>query len=451
MGGRTPPGVIDNATTLRDACMGSGAVPQVDLKGKIAKSCTDPSGGFAKVLEKSCDGESLATLFPGCGESDPGATADCLNTALACRFCLATNATDHLTRNCDLFDNQVADNSCPNIDALFVHFLVRPTGCLSDGVGGLSCGEAATTAVAASDVAVGDFKSDSIPDIVMATNSGSDWTCMGSGTGTVTCGAVPGGGVVSRDVAVGDMNGDGHQDIVFAASTASRICLGSGANTWSCSTLAGISPVGVALGFVDSDNFLDIVFAGSNGADRVCLGDGTGAVSCSVITNSQTGTGAVALDDLNGDGFLDAVLANGQDQANNVCFGDGNGTLTCSFVDPGDAMDSLDVAIADLNGDGAKDIVFANNDEGAGDGQLNSACLGDGTGNFTCNAIDTIENNTEAVVIGDMNGDFLPDLLLANDSEPNAICTGDGTGAFTCTNLDTATDKSLGVALLHLN
>ncbi len=87
------------------ACMGgtgTGGIPDPD--GKITKKC---GGDFG--LAKKCSLPNVDALIPGCA---PGVTADCIDQKIECRVCLALNALDGLNRDCDLFDNGVADGSC---------------------------------------------------------------------------------------------------------------------------------------------------------------------------------------------------------------------------------------------------------------------------------------------------------------------------------------------------
>ena len=56
---------------------------------------------------------------------------------------------------------------------------------------------------------------------------------------------------------------------------------------------------------------LDAVFANSSSQhNRVCLGDGTGRFSCGDVSADTDESSGVALGDVNGDAFLDAVFAN---------------------------------------------------------------------------------------------------------------------------------------------
>jgi hypothetical protein len=79
---------------------------------------------------------------------------------------------------------------------------------------------------------------------------------------------------------------------------------------------------------------------------------------------------------LDGDGHLDAFLANTQHQPNRVLFNNGKGR----FTDSGQALGSdntLDVVLLDCDGDGDLDVIEANR------ASPNRLLFNDGKGHFT--------------------------------------------------------------------
>ena len=286
--------------------------------------------------------------------------------------------------------------------------------------------------------------------------SSPDRTCLGDGTGSFSCNDVIADADASSGVALGYVNSDTFLDAVFAPS---RVCLGSGTGHFTCSNIIGGGGVDVALGDMNGDTFLDAVFA-SNGTNRVCLGDGTGRFTCSDVSDDAYNSRGVALGDVNGDAFLDAVFANGTapvggsfpGQPNQICLGDGGGRFTCSRVSSTGLDHTQDVALGDVNGDAFLDAVFANS--GFGFGELNAVCLGDGTGSFICSGFSG--DISYGVALGDVNGDTILDAVFANDFSPlisgeNQVCLGDGTGRFTCSDISADSNFSLGVALGDVN
>ena len=129
----------------------------------------------------------------------------------------------------------------------------------------------------------------------------------------------------------------------------------------------------MALKDLNGDDHLDAVFANFGGKNTVCLGDGSGEFSCSEVLTIFTADDmsiSVALTDLTGDGNLDALFAN-RDEDGTVC-GNSSGTFLCGLAQTG-IQASLTVAIEDMNSDGGPDAVFGN------EGQPARFCLGNGS------------------------------------------------------------------------
>ena len=74
------------------------------LAGKVQGKCIDK--GIVP----------LSTVFPGVCASEPDGTyAACIARRVACRFCLAVQVADDVASllDCDVFDDGVANASCP--------------------------------------------------------------------------------------------------------------------------------------------------------------------------------------------------------------------------------------------------------------------------------------------------------------------------------------------------
>jgi hypothetical protein len=100
-------GTVTNSTTLEAQCM----TPWIlDPKEKIDKK----KQKLLAEVNKDCMGLTLSLLFPGRCATEPTTTdvADCIEERTECRVCLALNAADGTSVNCDLIDNGVADGSC---------------------------------------------------------------------------------------------------------------------------------------------------------------------------------------------------------------------------------------------------------------------------------------------------------------------------------------------------
>ena len=158
-----------------------------------------------------------------------------------------------------------------------------------------------------------------------------------------------------------------------------------------------------------------------------------------VFTNPRTiGAGSpVAVADLNGDGAPDLVLAGGfygEPSTVSVRLGRGDGTFGNAHQVPGGkrllGLGDRPVAVGDLNGDGIPDLALA--DHGGAVGVL----LGKGDGSFGAMREYPVRRRPNAVAIGDVNGDRVPDLVVADGSGiayvggDVTILPGEGDGTF---------------------
>jgi hypothetical protein len=103
---------VENAQQLQDVCLGSGTNPMPDLKGQIEKACEDQLGN---TITKKCinvDGVKLGRAFSGFDPDDNLQAYIYIDQKIECEFCLAINAVDDLSRDCDLFDDGLANFTC---------------------------------------------------------------------------------------------------------------------------------------------------------------------------------------------------------------------------------------------------------------------------------------------------------------------------------------------------
>ncbi|MEM7199228.1 MAG: VCBS repeat-containing protein [Planctomycetota bacterium] len=306
----------------------------------------------------------------------------------------------------------------------------------------------------------------------------------------------------STGMATGDVDGDGDVDVLVPSSQQNRLFLNEGSGVFREAPAGRIPATGeptldLALGDVDGDGDLDLV-AGNGwtgysssyypvpGQNRLFLNDGIG--NFVDVTETQLAVppayaNAVALGDLDGDGDLDLVTANGELYAvrqNGLYLNDGSGTFTDVTAThlPPDANTSESVALGDVDGDGDLDLVFGNtmalagtslylNDgsgrfsdvtdarlpaqadpvfglvlfDADGDGDLDLAIgingrdrllLNDGLGSFgdvTIARMPSLSESTRSLVVSDVDGDGAVDLVAGSAAGPQ-IYLGDGAGTF---------------------
>jgi flagellin len=175
------------------------------------------------------------------------------------------------------------------------------------------------------------------------------------------------------------------------------------------------------------------VFDGTLGAGlRIQLGYGTsGGIATSIggslgngtlgSGSAQGGTGAArssASADLNGDGNIDLVTADGGSSSILIQLGNGNGSLAAAQVTTSAA--TLDLALGDLNNDGIIDLVTT----GASGARL---LLGNGDGSFS--AATSIAGLNSSLTLSDINKDGKLDLITGGPSGVQ-INLGNGNGSF---------------------
>ncbi len=254
-----------------------------------------------------------------------------------------------------------------------------------------------------------------------------------------TLASSPAAGQRPNSVAVGDFNGDGKLDLAVAnypgygwPSTVS-ILLGDGTGnfTLAWSPAAGDSPESAAVGDFNGDGILDLAVANETGGVSILLGDGTGNFTLASSPAAGAEPVAVAVGDFNGDGNLDLAVADwggcyGCGGTVSILLGDGTGNFTLASSTATD-VNSDAVAVGDFNGDGKLDLAVANRE-----GNTVSILLGDGAGNFTLVSSLAVVAEPYSVAVGDFNGDGKLDLAVANnDSGTVCVFLGDGTGNFT--------------------
>ncbi len=175
------------------------------------------------------------------------------------------------------------------------------------------------------------------------------------------------------------------------------------------------------------------------GVVSVLLSNGDGTFGAPVSYDSGgVRAFSVAVGDVNGDGKLDLVVANGcgsDDNCNQgdgfvgVLLGNGDGTFQQPTSYDSGGFSAQSVALADTNGDGRLDIVVANEcaDQDCATGSV-GVLLGVGDGTFKA-ALPYISYGyfAASVVVADVNGDGKPDLVVANQCGNSDFNCSDGT------------------------
>ncbi|MFQ5576135.1 MAG: FG-GAP-like repeat-containing protein, partial [Anaerolineae bacterium] len=196
----------------------------------------------------------------------------------------------------------------------------------------------------------------------------------------------------------------------------------------------------VALGDLNGDGSLDAFVANYAQANKIWLNDGAGNFSDSGQNLGGSNSNSVVLGDLDKDGDLDAFVTN-NGQANKVWLNDGAGAFTDSGQSLGSSL-SGDAALGDVEGDGDLDAFIANDLGG------NKVWLNDGTGVFSDSGQSLGSSGPSGVALGDVDGDGDLDAFVASNNQVNQVWLNSGTGVFTDSGQSLGSSaSSFGVAL----
>ncbi len=262
-------------------------------------------------------------------------------------------------------------------------------------------------------------------------------------------------GAYTFAVSAGDLNGDGSPDLFLGACCGGS--LSNGVNkflppynmVWfndgqgffsdSGQRLGPAGSEATALGDLDGDGDLDAFVANASamtGAqsgssqrqpDEVWLNDGLGYFTRSGQNLGRTNSHAAALGDLNGDRQLDALV--GTDDGVQIWINSGGGFFQDGgSASPGGSYNPNEtfrlVQLADLDADGDLDAFLWRRGAGA-------ILLNDGRGNLALASQSIDFPKCDAASLGDLDGDGDPDIFAFLYPDQPRAWLNDGAGSFT--------------------
>ncbi len=258
--------------------------------------------------------------------------------------------------------------------------------------------------------------------------------------GLLLRGSLP-AGFIPTSVATGDFNGDGKPDFVVANGGDNNLWLyfGKGDGTFSVPIIVpvtlGQSPVWVATADLRGIGRTDLIVAeADSNSVGVFLGNGDGTFVESPVALPGSAT-TLIVGDFNHDGKLDIVAP--MDDGNSSTYiatlpGLGNGTFGAPVITPvaGYAPWIFWASSADLNGDGLPDLLLT---AGNIDPIAVQVFINHGDGTFSAGQV-VAENHQPDVNLGtllfDVDGDGIPDALVADEFGILWVYHGNGDGTF---------------------
>jgi hypothetical protein len=237
-------------------------------------------------------------------------------------------------------------------------------------------------------------------------------------------------GFTAMQMVAGDFNGDGHLDLAFLDTQDDHVVVylgdGTGKFTRQFSISAGRDPSGLSVADVNGDGIPDLLVASQTGDVLILMGKGDGTFRPSFSVHAERN---LALASFTGsDGSL--YFVSGNQAQNRVSVQDAAGTTTFTAGVANGLDGPSAVAVADLNGDGLPDLVVANSSSN----QL-LVFLGTGSGQFAPTPLAfPVGTNPAGITVANLitahpgiPGDGIPDVVVANEgSNTLSVLFGQG-------------------------
>jgi len=252
----------------------------------------------------------------------------------------------------------------------------------------------------------GDFNGDGVLDLILIDDYSTGFqVLLGNGDGNFqTPVDTKLNTTTTPTFAIGDFNGDEKIDVVVSAFSfingeeVISIYLSNGDGTLTLGVQYNEQYGGPSVADVNRDGKPDLVFPGN--PVFVMLGNGDGTFQKAITGPIVIGQSMAIVDDFNGDGYPDIVVAT----SNGIAFlkGYGNGTFENPVYSESSVLLCCQLLAEDVNGDGKLDLI--NN------GVLALIGNGDGTFQLPFSYGANGQVYTGNIVVGDFNSDGIGDI-----------------------------------------
>ena len=299
-----------------------------------------------------------------------------------------------------------------------------------------------------SDVALADVDQDGALDLVAAVRGGGNRLWLNDRAGTFVDSRQSLGTARTAALALGDVDRDGDVDLVAGNEDGpNTIWLQSLAGTWGAAALVPALPsffqsgsgnvndhMGIAVADLDLDHDVDVVLASGPAGSTVWHNDGAGDFTPTPVQSlSPAADSAIAVGDIDGDGVPDLIESRREapGSPDRIWLGDGTGRFELGSDEIPTSNPNrkpIAVALVDVDADGDLDYVLTDGPGGQCTGCAMEVFTNE-AGTFTRGQDfrDTSPEGVQALAIGDVDGNGLPDLVqvrprpLETDPPPKAL------------------------------
>lgn len=262
------------------------------------------------------------------------------------------------------------------------------------------------------DLATGDINADGIVDTV-AISSGINRIKLLTGKVDETFARLPDliSDLFPVDVELVDADGDDLLDILSANQVGKSLSLfkHTGPVSFERTDIdLPIRPTDLVMRDISGDGKLDALVISKLDNTLVGLVQNDGSFGITVLLPLGFAPGAVAADDVTGDGLADIVMTDPETNRIVILAGRGDGTFATPTFVPF-VEKPVGLALADMNRDGRTDIIMAQPAQ-----DRIGILLNRGNGKFTTPQSISVGKNPSSIRSGDMNADGTSDLVVTN-------------------------------------